>query len=214
VALRRLENDMDPLFLANSHSADADADAHAMADARAVGKVVALSCNAVHAFSKQAATRLTLLTGLGVEGDAHCGAAVKHRSRVRADPSQPNLRQVHLLHAEMIDEINAKGFTLSPGDVGENITTTGIDLLALPRHTRLHLGESAIINITGLRNPCSQLDGFAPGLTQAFLGRAPNGELIRKAGIMAIVLEGGVVSVGDTIRVELPAMPHRRLERV
>jgi MOSC domain-containing protein YiiM len=175
--------------------------------------VIALHRSPIHAFSKQAEARLRMLTGLGVEGDAHCGATVKHRSRVAADPAQPNLRQVHLMPAEMIDEINARGFAIKPGDVGENITTSGVDLLGLPRHARLHIGAS-ILSITGLRNPCSQLDNFAPGLTQAFLGRAADGALLRKAGVMAIVLEGGLVAVGDGIEVELPRWPHLALERV
>jgi MOSC domain-containing protein YiiM len=176
--------------------------------------VVALHRNPVHGFSKQAEPALTLLTGLGVLGDAHCGAAARHRSRVAADPTQPNLRQVHLLHAEMIAEINGGGFAILPGDIGENITTSGLDLLALPRHTRLHIGGTVILSVTGLRNPCIQLDRFSPGLTQAFLGKTTDGALIRKAGIMAIVLEGGEVARADTIRVELPVAPHLPLERV
>jgi MOSC domain-containing protein YiiM len=177
------------------------------------GSIAALHRSPEHVFSKTAETQLTLLTGLGVEGDAHCGAAVRHRSRVAADPSQPNLRQVHLLQGEILDEINALGFSIRPGDVGENITTSGIDLLALPRHARLHTG-GAILSVTGLRNPCAQLDNFAPGLTQAFLGHAADGALLRKAGIMAIVLEGGIIRTGDAINVELPRRPHLRLERV
>jgi MOSC domain-containing protein YiiM len=176
-------------------------------------EITALHRSPVHGFSKRAEDRLTLITMIGVEGDAHAGATVKHRSRVAADPSQPNLRQVHLLHEEVIAKINAQGFDIRPGDVGENITTRGLDLLALPRHTRLHAGD-VILSITGLRNPCAQLDNFRPGLTQAFLGRAPDGGLIRKAGVMAIVLQGGVIGRGDTLDVELPRTPHLPLERV
>ncbi len=178
------------------------------------GHVIALHRSAVHNFSKQPEKSLNLLQGLGIEGDAHMGATVKHRSRVAADPTQPNLRQVHLLHAEMIDEICGKGFDIQPGDVGENITTHGIDLLNLPRHTRLYIGLSVILSVKGLRNPCAQLDHFQAGLTQAFLGKSAVGTLIRKAGIMTIVLEGGVIHQGDEIRVELPSLPHLMLERV
>ena len=178
------------------------------------GHVIALHRNATHDFSKQTETSLTLLQGLGIEGDAHMGATVKHRSRVATDPNQPNLRQVHLLHAEMIEEISGQGFDLKPGDVGENITTHGIDLINLPRHTRLHIGSSVILSVTGLRNPCAQLDNFQAGLTRAFLGKTGDGKLIRKAGIMAIVLEGGVVHQGDEIRVELPSQPHLVLKHV
>ena len=178
------------------------------------GHVIALHRSAVHNFSKQAETSLNLLQGLGIQGDAHMGATVKHRSRVAADPNQPNLRQVHLLHAEMIDEIRGMGFDIKSGDVGENITTHGINLINLPRHTRLHIGSSVILSITGLRNPCVQLDNFQAGLTQAFLGKTDDGKLIRKSGIMAIVLEGGIIFQGDEIRVEMPSHPHLALERV
>ena len=179
-----------------------------------IGHVIALHRSAVHNFSKQPETSLNLLQGLGIEGDAHMGATVKHRSRVAANPNQPNLRQVHLLHAEMIDEIRGKGFDIKSGDVGENITTHGIDLINLPRHTRLHIGSSVILSVTGLRNPCAQLDNFQSGLTQAFLGKTADGKLIRKAGIMAIVLESGAIHQGDEIRLELPSPPHLMLERV
>ncbi len=178
------------------------------------GHIIALHRSAFHNFSKQAETSLKLLQGLVIERDAHCGATVKHRSRVAADASQPNLRQVHLLHAEIIDDICAQGFAIRPGDVGENITTHGIDLLNLPRHTRLHIGLSVILSVTGLRNPCAQLDNFQAGLTQAFLGKSAVGKLIRKAGIMTIVLEGGMIHQGDEIRVEFPSLPHLMLERV
>jgi MOSC domain-containing protein YiiM len=176
-------------------------------------EVAALHRSPVHGFSKLAEEALTFIAGVGIEGDAHAGATVKHRSRVAADPMQPNFRQVHLIHAEMIDEVNAQGFSIRPGDVGENITTRGLDLLSLPRYARLHIG-AVILSVTGLRNPCAQLDNFAPGLTQAFLGRTPDGGLIRKAGIMAIVLEGGVARRGDRIGIELPRHPHLPLDRV
>jgi len=142
------------------------------------------------------------------------GETVQHRSRVARDPSQPNLRQVHLIHAELHDELQTMGFTVSAGQMGENVTTRGIDLLALPTGTRLHLGEAAVIEVTGLRNPCVQLDHFQNGLMAAVLSRDENGALIRKAGVMAVVLTGGEVRSGDTITVELPPEPHKALEPV
>lgn len=177
-------------------------------------QVIAVSLCATHAFSKQGRPAIRLLKGLGVEGDAHSGVTVKHRSRVRQDPTQPNLRQVHLIHAELHDELRAGGFAIAPGTLGENITTRGIDLLALPTGTLLRLGESAIVELTGLRNPCAQLDNYQPGLTAAVLGRDEQGNLLRKAGVMATVLEGGEVRPGDAIHVELPPPPHRPLDRV
>ena len=173
--------------------------------------VVAVSRSARHTFSKQNAESIHLLEGLGVDGDAHMGVTVKHRSRVRADPTRPNLRQVHLVHAELHDELRAAGFSVQPGDIGENVTTRGIDLLALSTGTRLHLGETAVVEVTGLRNPCVQLDRFQAGLTAACLDRGDDGELVRKAGIMAIVIAGGEVRPGDAIRVEPPPGPHRPL---
>ncbi len=177
-------------------------------------KVTAVHISKTHTFSKFSKDEITLLKGLGVEGDAHMGVTVKHRSRVKADPAQPNLRQVHLVHYELFDEVAKKGFSVNPGDVGENITTAGIDLLALPRDTVLKIGVTAAVQITGLRNPCKQLDNFQDGLMAATLDTDTEGNLIRKAGIMGIVLEGGRVKVGDEIRVELPPEPHHRLERV
>jgi MOSC domain-containing protein YiiM len=156
---------------------------------------------------------ISLLQGLGVEGDAHAGTTVKHRSRIRQDPKQPNLRQVHLMQMELIEELNAQGFALTPGLMGENITTRGIDLLGLPRGARLRIGN-AVIEVTGLRNPCAQLDGLRPGLMAAVLDRAPDGSLIRKAGVMGIVLRSGTVMPGDRIEVEMPTPPFVALERV
>jgi MOSC domain-containing protein YiiM len=176
--------------------------------------IAAVSLSGSHEFSKTNQAHIKLLAGLGVEGDAHLGKTVKHRSRVAQDPTQPNLRQVHLIHAELHDELAGAGFLVKAGDMGENITTRGIDLLGLPTGTRLHLGDAAIVEVTGLRNPCAQLDRFQPGLMAAVLGRDEQGNLIRKAGIMGIVLVGGVLSPGDTIRIELPPEPHRPLERV
>jgi len=177
-------------------------------------QVAAVSAGASHDFSKPMRESIRLLAGLGVEGDAHLGVTVQHRSRVAVDPTQPNLRQVHLIHTELFDELRATGFEIGPGQIGENVSTRGIDLLALPRGTRLHLGASAIVEVTGLRNPCVQLDRFRPGLMAATLGRTPDGALVRKTGVMGIVLAGGELRASDPIRVELPAGVHLALERV
>jgi MOSC domain-containing protein YiiM len=174
-----------------------------------MGSVVAVSLRSGHHFSKAPSLGIRLLTGLGVAGDAHMGATVKHRSRARKDPTAPNLRQVHLMHAELFEELRGQGFEVRPGDLGENVTTSGIDLLALPTGTRLHLGEAAIVEVTGLRNPCVQIDNFQKGLMAATLDRDSDGNLVRKAGIMAVVMAEGDVRPGDAVRVELPAPPHR-----
>jgi MOSC domain-containing protein YiiM len=179
-----------------------------------MGSVVAVSLRTGHHFSKTPSPSIRLLQGLGVAGDAHMGETVKHRSRVRKDPTQPNLRQVHLIHVELFSELRAKGFTVKPGELGENITTSGIDLLALPTGARLHLGAGAMVEITGLRNPCIQIDKFQKGLMAATLDRASDGSLIRKAGIMGIVIADGDVRPGDAIRVEVPAAPLRPLQPV
>jgi MOSC domain-containing protein YiiM len=175
------------------------------------GVVTAVSRSSTHNFSKAGEDRITLLAGLGLDGDAHAGQTVKHRSRVARDPTQPNLRQVHLIQAELHEELEAAGFRLSAGDMGENVTTRGVDLLSLPAGTRLHLGAGAVVEVTGLRNPCIQLDRFQPGLMAACLGRDGDGNLIRKAGVMSIVLAPGEVRPGDPIGVELPPGPHRPL---
>ena len=178
------------------------------------GIVTAVSCSATHTFTKPTTISIRLLAGLGVEGDAHLGVTVMHRSRVRTDPDSPNLRQVHLIHAELHEELRAAGFSVEAGQIGENVTTRGIDLLRLPAATRLHLGAAAVVEVTGLRNPCRQLDRFQAGLTAALMGRDQNGKLIRKAGIMSIVLAGGDVRPGDTIEIELPPPPHQPMDRV
>jgi hypothetical protein len=181
----------------------------------AMGAVVAaVSRSPSHTMSKPNEEGIRLLEGLGVEGDAHQGETVKHRVRVRRNPLEPNLRQVHLIHAELYDELGQAGFTVSAGQMGENVTTRGLDLLGLPVGARLYLGDSAIVEVTGLRNPCHQLDGIQPGLMEATLDRDPEGNLVRKAGIMGIVVEAGTVRPGDGIRVELPPEPHRPLAPV
>ena len=178
------------------------------------GSVIAVAKAPHHAFSKRVSSEIRIIVGQGVEGDAHQGDRVKHRSRVAADPSQPNLRQVHLLHAELFDELSAKGFDVSPAQLGENITTRGIDLLGLPLGTLLRLGPDVVLEVTGLRNPCAQIENFRPGLLAEVLGRGPQGEAIRKTGIMEIVVSGGMVRAGDPITAELPPLPHLPLERV
>ena len=167
-----------------------------------------------HAFSKPRRAAITLIAGHGVDGDVHGGATVQHRSRVARDPTQPNLRQVHLIHAELFEELAARGFAVTPGQLGENITTAGIDLLSLAQDTRLRIGAAAVVRITGLRSPCWQIDHFQDGLMAAVLDRLPDGSLIRKAGVMAVVEAGGEVKSGDEVTVTVPAGPHRRLERV
>jgi MOSC domain-containing protein YiiM len=176
--------------------------------------VTAVSRSGSHSFSKPTCASITLLAGLGVEGDAHSGKAVKHRSRVKIDPTRPNLRQVHLIHEELFDDLMKRGFRVGPGVVGENITTSGIDLLGLPRSSLLKIGQNAVVRITGLRNPCTQLDNHQDGLMSAVLDRAANGKLVRKAGVMGVVLVGGAIRAGDTIQVTLPDEPHQKLEPV
>jgi MOSC domain-containing protein YiiM len=177
------------------------------------GRVVGVSMRSGHGIGKDAADRIRLVAGLGVEGDAHLGETIKHRSRVRRDPTEVNLRQVHLIHAELHDELAAAGFAgLRPGQMGENVTTSGLDLLALPAGARLRLGDEAVVQVTGLRNPCKQLDEVQPGLMQATLGRDADGGVVRKAGVMGIVLAGGDVRPGDAITVLPP--PHRALRPV
>lgn len=178
------------------------------------GLVTAVSRSATHTFSKQPQPQIDLIAGHGVEGDAHAGATVKHRSRVALNPHQPNLRQVHLLPAEVLEELRGAGFELQPGDVGENVTTRDIDLFALPTGTLLHLGPAAVVEVKGLRNPCVQLENFRRGLIAAVLSRDEEGRIVRKAGIMGVVVRGGVVQPGDSIVAELPPEPHAPLEKV
>jgi MOSC domain-containing protein YiiM len=178
------------------------------------GKVIAVSRSATHSMAKPNEAAIELIAGIGVKGDAHSGTTVKHRSRVARDPSQPNLRQVHLIHSELHDELRGRGFEVSPGQMGENITTAGIDLLGLPTGTRLRLGAAAVVEVTGLRNPCAQLDTIYQGLMKATLDRDAQGNLIRKAGVMSIVVTGGTVHPDDPITVELPTGSHEPLRPV
>jgi hypothetical protein len=173
--------------------------------------VASVSCSKTHTFTKPTGTTISLVAGLGVEGDAHMGETVKHRSHIRKFGDIPNLRQVLLIHEELFAELRAGGFDLGPGSIGENVTTRGLDLLGLPTGARLRLGAEAVIEITGLRNPCRQIEAFAPGLLQAVLGRDADGNLIRKSGVMAVVITGGDVHAGDAIAVMLPEGERRPL---
>ncbi|NGN69156.1 MOSC domain-containing protein [Streptomyces sp. A7024] len=178
------------------------------------GTVTAVSRNGEYSFTKPNRDSIMLLAGLGVEGDVHAGVTVKHRSRVAQDPTRPNLRQVHLIHEELFADAGGEGFKVAPGELGENITTRGIDLLGLPVGTLLRIDGEAVLEVTGLRNPCLQIDSFQDGLLKQVVGRDKSGNIVRKAGIMSIVREGGPVRPGDTIKMELPSGPHRPLDRV
>lgn len=183
---------------------------YATTDAR----IIAVCSAPTHGFSKPVREAITLRVNHGVEGDAHAGATVKHRSRLKKFADQPNLRQVHLMHVELFEALAAKGYTITPGQLGENITTRGIDLLGLPEGSELQLGDTARVRITGLRNPCNQIEDFGAGLLREVLGRDEQGELVRKTGVMAVVLQGGMVRAGDTITLDLPAAPHSPLKSV
>jgi MOSC domain-containing protein YiiM len=178
------------------------------------GVVAVVASSPSHTLSKRVRNAITLIAGIGVDGDAHAGETVKHRSRVARDATAPNLRQVHLLHAELHDELARAGLAVGPGEMGENVTTRGVDLLALPTGARLRLGGAAVVEVTGLRNPCTQLDGLRPGLMAATVDRDETGALVRKAGVMAIVVSGGDVRPGDRIVVDLPTGVRRALEPV
>ncbi|WP_327431874.1 MULTISPECIES: MOSC domain-containing protein [unclassified Streptomyces] len=177
------------------------------------GTVTAVSSNGTYSFTKPNRESITLLAGLGVEGDVHAGTTVKHRFRMEKDPSQVNLRQVHLIHEELFDELREAGFAVAPGELGENVTTRGVDLLGLPVGALLHIGDQAVVEVTGLRNPCAQIDNFQKGLLKQVVGRGESG-VVYKSGVMSVVREGGLVRPGDSVKVELPAGPHRPLEIV
>ncbi|MEO5706999.1 MAG: MOSC domain-containing protein [Alteraurantiacibacter sp.] len=183
-------------------------------DEGAAPQVAALALSPRHGFSKQAAESITLIVGEGVAGDAHSGCTVKHRSRVRQDATQPNLRQVHLLPAELLAEMNALAFSIAPGDLGENVLTTGVDLMALPRGAQLRFPSGACVELTGLRNPCAQIEAFRPGLLAQVVGKSADGTIERRAGVMAIVLTGGAIAADDRMEVILPDLPHYSLEVV
>lgn len=176
--------------------------------------IVSVSARDGHGLGKTATDSITLIAGQGVAGDAHCGVKVKHRSRVAQNPDQPNLRQVHLIGAELLDELGERGFAVEPGALGENMLTAGVDLLDLPTGAVLHIGADAQVQITGLRNPCHQLNGHSAGLMNALLDRADDGSLIRRGGVMGIVLAGGIVKAGDAVRIVMPGGGLRTLEPV
>lgn len=176
--------------------------------------VLSLSVSPTHSMSKYRVNEVELIKGKGIKGDAHAGEKVKHRSRVRQNPDQANLRQVHLIHSELFDELRAKGFIINPGEMGENITTKGIDLLALSKGCVISIGKDVKVEITGLRNPCDQLNGLHEGLLNAVLDKSEEGKLIRKAGVMGVVLTSGTVKTGDKIHVFYQPKKHQELERV
>jgi MOSC domain-containing protein YiiM len=176
--------------------------------------VVAVSASGAYTFTKPNRDAIRLVAGLGVEGDVHSGVTVKHRSRVAQDPDQPNLRQVHLIHQELFAEVGEAGFAVAPGELGENITTRGLDLLGLPAGTLLRIGDTAVVEVTGLRNPCRQIDDFRHGLLKEVVGRDAEGNVVRKAGVMGVVREGGTVRPGDPVTAHLPAAPHLPLAPV
>ncbi len=177
-------------------------------------QVSAVSFSEAHGFHKLPVASISLIPGYGVANDTHAGKTVQHLSRIRADPTQPNLRQVHLIHEELFKTLALGGFTVKAGQLGENLTTRGLYLLALPTGTRLFIGAEVILEVTGLRNPCLQLDGFQNGLLKAVLDRDAEGTLFRKAGIMSVVLTGGTIEPGAEVRLELPPEPWTKLERV
>ena len=183
--------------------------------AGAVGaSVVAVSKDGQHRFSKTPCAQILLLEGIGIQGDAHAGITVQHLHRMAKDPGQPNLRQVHLLPSEFFDEARGEGYELGPGDLGENVLTEGLDLAGLSLDTLLHIGSGAVVRVTGLRNPCVQINRFRKGLLKVASGRDENRKVVLKAGIMGIVTTGGIIRPGDGIDVEPPAPPHHALECV
>jgi MOSC domain-containing protein YiiM len=186
------------------------------ADAEA--SVVAVHRAPEYQFSKDTTDSITLLAGLGVEGDAHLGATVQHRSRVASDPNQPNLRQVHLVMSELLDEVRTAGTSIDNGQLGENITTSGIDLIGLPVGSVLRIGPDALVALTGLRNPCKQIRDVGEGVLKMMFvdgeeyGRP--GEQVGRTGVMGVVLTGGEVRSNDTIKIRYPAGPHTPMQKV
>ncbi|MGW6281711.1 MOSC domain-containing protein [Kribbella sp. NPDC055071] len=178
------------------------------------GRVVGVSRNAEHRFSKPAVDSIRLIEGIGIEGDAHAGATIQHLHPMRLDPTRPNLRQVHLIQFELYDELRTLGYDVNPGQLGENVTTHGVDLLGLPEGTRLRIGPDAVVQVTGLRSPCHQINNFRPGLLKEVIHTDDEGNVVRKTGVMSIVVSGGIIRPDDPITVDLPAAPHRPLEVV
>ena len=177
------------------------------------GKVLAVHSSGAYTFTKRPRGFIRLIEGLGAEGDIHAGPTVRHRSRVARDPHQPNLRQVHLIHSELHEQLRGQGFEIGPGQMGENVTTRGIDLLGLATDTVLRFPGGAAVRVTGLRNPCGQLNGLKDGLMNACVYKDAAGNTVRLAGVMAVVLASGEIKPEDEIEVEAPA-EFRALEPV
>lgn len=167
-----------------------------------------------HDFTKATVEEVVLVAGVGIEGDAHAGATVQHVSRKKKDADRPNLRQVHLVSAELHEELVADGFDLDHGGFGENLVTRGIALGDLPVGTTLALGDDAIIVLTGLRDPCAQIDRHREGLRAAVAFDPGEGPKLFRDGAMAMVVRGGVVRTGDPIGVALPPEPHHPMRKV
>jgi hypothetical protein len=178
------------------------------------GSVIAVCSRDAHLFSKENRVEIELIKNFGINGDAHAGMYVKHRSRVKKNPKQLNLRQVHLIPIELLNEMKQHRYDLHPGDLGENITTSGIDLINLPLNSQINIGEEVVLEVKGLRDPCKQIEAFKEGLLKKMITKDADGNLIRKTGIMTIVLEGGIVKPNDKIEVVLPKKPYHKLEVV
>ena len=182
-----------------------------------IGAVAAVHRSDEHTFSKATCESIELVAGLGVNGDAHQGAKVKHRSRVAANPDQPNLRQIHLVMSELLDEVNSAGHNVVAGQLGESITTTGIDLISLPVGSMLRIGDTALVALTGLRNPCPQIKSVGDGLMKMMFiddQDNPEGPKIGRTGVMGVVIAGGIVAADDGIKIRFPAGPLTRMEKV
>ena len=115
---------------------------------------------------------------------------------------------------EILSELNDKGFSVIPGELGENITTQGIDLLSLPQGCQLHIGKTTIIELTALRNPCVQIENFQTGMLKEVISKDKQGKIMRKLGMMGVVLSGGHVQPNDEITIQLPEQPHKSLEYI
>ena len=176
-----------------------------MTRVRLPGTVLSVSRDDKHRFSKPTVSSIRLVAGFGVEGDSHAGATVQHLYEKKRNPSAPNLCQVHFMAAELFDDLVPTGYTVAPGELGENVTTEGINLMSLPLGTQLHLGAQAVVSVTGMRSPCSLINGYQKGLMKQLIKTDAAGTVHRRGGIMGVVVRGGVVNPGDCIRVELPA---------
>jgi hypothetical protein len=173
------------------------------------GYVHSVSASPRHGFSKLVRESITLIKGHGVDGDAHAGAFVKHRYLARWRPRMANERQVHLINQALFEELFSEGFNVQPGNLGENVTTRGIDLLRLPLGTMLALGPTAAVELRGLRTPCVLVDRFRKGLLKALVRK---GEQPRfRAGVMGVVREGGILFPGNPVKVTISPAPWQAL---